>query len=1035
MLASLQHLFSPLPSAAMTPVQQPVHLILLIGMSLATGYLAYQLWRQHGVGVGRKLAWLAGAQALAAACRFSEWLLRVDAWPALVACHAVVDLAILGLFLYGLRRLLQEGSLGRPGMSIVTAAATGAVFWGLMGSQMGQPLLAGNWIAIFFHVLFLGIVAALLLRLLIRRWVFRADLLQVEAKQLGLSYAQVQTELTAVQEDLLEKTRLHAELKEEVTGLRQKSRVLEKILSVTARMGMTRNLPDLLDQVVRAVRDHLGFRMVLLRLYSPSTRAFEARAFAGIPEEGKALLAGVQVSWEDYRKLTQPRFRVSDSYFLDHLVEGAVEATEGGYVPDLGPRAQGEWHEDDALIIPLIAPDGETKGYLSVDDPVDRRVPSLSVIRQLEYLARQAATAIDSVEVYDRLAKKNSELAIASDMVNNLSEMKSNFIANVSHELRTPLTSITAYAEILQHESEPMNEDVRKEFLRVIHKESAKLSAIIDDILDLSRMQDGQAQLERHQTDLAALARRLEGAVRKKAQEKGITFHLDLAAESLPLHADPVLLQQLLDHLLSNALKFTPQGGAVRLALTDDGGKVGVVVEDSGIGIPEQKMRYIFDRFYQADGSATREHGGQGVGLAICQDIVRYHDGRIWAENRVEGGARFQVVLPRRLPVMQKADARMRAWNPKDSTGFVERLIHWVSETLETDIVSLMVPDDDRDYLVIRAAVGLPASVVHSTRVRKGDGIAGKVWASGRTLHLADVTADERMAKPENHPRYTTPSVLSVPLLDGLDVVGVVNVNNRRDGRPLDDRDRLLLEALAPRLSYLLGQFRNHEQQGQRFTDLQEALRTAMTLRHQRYDPLTAVCQEICLAAARRIKLPQAELEHLAFALQTYDVGFSRVSPQLLTKQESLTPEESLQIQQHVAAGLDILDPLQVSSKVRQIILHHHERFDGRGYPEGLEGEAIPIGARLLALTDSLNAMLRDRPHRPRRSAAAASAEIERLAGAQFCPRLAEPFLAEIRARAARLTELQEDGYGREPAAPGEMVPVGCGADCDRDHS
>jgi HD-GYP domain-containing protein (c-di-GMP phosphodiesterase class II) len=197
---------------------------------------------------------------------------------------------------------------------------------------------------------------------------------------------------------------------------------------------------------------------------------------------------------------------------------------------------------------------------------------------------------------------------------------------------------------------------------------------------------------------------------------------------------------------------------------------------------------------------------------------------------------------------------------------------------------------------------------------------------------------------------------------------------------------------------------------------MREAMRVAIAVRRERYDDLSAECHAICLAAARRLKLPQEDLENLAFALQSYDVGLARLSGQLLRKSAPLGPEEAALIRQHPHGGLEILAPLGPSPKVRQIIVHHHERYDGTGYPDGLEGEAIPVGARLLGLTDSLNAMLQGRPYRRPLALAEALAAIEKGIGAQFCPRLAPPFLEEARARTARIATLQAGR--REPVAP-----------------
>jgi hypothetical protein len=317
-----------------------------------------------------------------------------------------------------------------------------------------------------------------------------------------------------------------------------------------------------------------------------------------------------------------------------------------------------------------------------------------------------------------------------------------------------------------------------------------------------------------------------------------------------------------------------------------------------------------------------------------------------------------------------------------------------------------MTTDAERRFLTIRAAIGLPESVVQSSRVRRGASFAGKVWVTGRTLLIDDIRSDPRFRSEESDARYTTPSLLCVPVLHDLEVVGVLTVNNRIDGRPLSDDDRRLLEAMAPRIAYLLQKYHEHDVASHEFAVIQEALRATTTVGHLHHEHVEVVCHEACLATARSMHLPDEELEHLAFALQFYDVGMSTVPAHLLHKTEALTLAEQQEIAKHVPASLAILAPLHPPTKVRQIIHHHHENFDGSGYPDGIAGEAIPLGARLLRLTDTLIALLQRRPYRSPNSVDVALEAIRAGAGSSYCPRVTPAFLAEVEARRERIERL-----------------------------
>ena len=797
----------------------------------------------------------------------------------------------------------------------------------------------------------------------------------------------------------------------------ERVRGLESLLTISARIHAYRDPDHLLGEIAESVRESLGFNLALVRIYDLAERTFDARAFAGIDEEGVEYLRHTPVALAEFRKLALPQFQISNSYYIRHDMEGADQAMAGGYVSDLGEREEGEWHEDDALIIPLTSPEGEIVGYLSVDDPVDRQVPSLQCIQMLELFAQQAATAIASAELYARLHRQNQELTRSADRLRYHNELKNNFVANVSHELRTPLTSIKAYSEALLHGRSRMDAEAEREFLQVIHLESEKLTGIVNNLLDLERMEREQVTFNRHQTDMVALVRGLEGAARNQAEAKNIELTVHLDSDEILLAVDADLVRQLVRHLIDNALKFTPSGGKVHMSVMDGVSSVRIVVEDNGIGVPDNKMSFIFDRFYQVDGSSTREHGGQGIGLAICRDIVARHGGRIWGERVQPQGVRFNALLPRRDEIIRRGKNNGRHTIFGDVPEFAEKLIHWVGELMRVRIVSLMVPDAGGEHLVVEAAMGLEDTVVQETRLARGEGIAGQVWTTGETVLVEDMADNERVARDPARTRYATGSLLSAPIRRDDRIVGVINVNNRLDGRPFTERDKLLLDGLSARLGPILARVDAQQRGNREFSALGQALRKSIAIRRARHDELAEVAHEICIAVAQRLHMQRDELMSLAFALQTYDLGLSGIPDDILHKTPSLEPEEWEIIQQHVKLSLEMIQTLDAPEEVQPMVLYHHERYDGGGYPEGLSGDEIPLGARLLALADGLTAMLQGRPYKRAISLDQALSEVEARAGAQFCPRSAALFVEEARNFADRVAEIQS---ARSLAVSGE---------------
>jgi signal transduction histidine kinase len=227
-------------------------------------------------------------------------------------------------------------------------------------------------------------------------------------------------------------------------------------------------------------------------------------------------------------------------------------------------------------------------------------------------------------------------------------QLKDDFIALVSHELRTPLASIIATLEVLADETERLSPDGRR-FLDVIDRNARRLLRLIGQLLFASQLQAGRIPARREWVDAEALVRDAADLARASAAARLVT--VDVAVEPVAkLWADPDRLAQLCDNLISNAIKFTPAGGVVRIALHGDGAGVRLEVRDSGIGIPAHEHAQLFKRFYRGSAAIEQEVPGTGLGLWIADAIARMHDGTIAVHSEVGTGTTFIVVLPAARP-------------------------------------------------------------------------------------------------------------------------------------------------------------------------------------------------------------------------------------------------------------------------------------------------------------------------------------------------------------------------------------------------
>jgi signal transduction histidine kinase len=280
--------------------------------------------------------------------------------------------------------------------------------------------------------------------------------------------------------------------------------------------------------------------------------------------------------------------------------------------------------------------------------PILRRVTAAVEVRNRR-LVQQAATLERSLaaaqEARSEAEAARRALAEQNKRLLELDRLKDEFLSLVSHELRTPLTSIRGYLDlVLDEEAGELNQEQRR-FLQAVERNSGRLLRLVGDLLFVAQADAGRLSLERAKVDLAELAAHCVEGAAPAASEKSVT--LVLLADPVPaLVGDRGRLAQVLDNLVSNALKFTPEGGTVEVRTRSDGDVVTLEVEDTGIGIPVADQPRLFERFFRSSVADDQAIPGTGLGLAIVKAIVEAHSGRISIESREGKGTTFRVELP-----------------------------------------------------------------------------------------------------------------------------------------------------------------------------------------------------------------------------------------------------------------------------------------------------------------------------------------------------------------------------------------------------
>ena len=224
-----------------------------------------------------------------------------------------------------------------------------------------------------------------------------------------------------------------------------------------------------------------------------------------------------------------------------------------------------------------------------------------------------------------------------------LEAVRRDFVANVSHELRTPLTVISGFVETLADDELPA--DLRRQFLGMTTANVRRMQRIVDDLLDLSRIESGGWLPNPGELDVRALTSEIASPLRDQATAKGVTLEVTIGDDVRTVYADPTAARQILANLTENALRHTASGSVTLFATRDDVG-IWLGVRDTGTGIPEEHLPRIFERFYRADPGRSREAGGTGLGLAIVRHLAEAHGGRVRAESAVGSGTTISALFP-----------------------------------------------------------------------------------------------------------------------------------------------------------------------------------------------------------------------------------------------------------------------------------------------------------------------------------------------------------------------------------------------------
>jgi len=399
---------------------------------------------------------------------------------------------------------------------------------------------------------------------------------------------------------------------------------LRALGEVSQAVNSTIDLETVLNTIVTKAAQLAGTEAGAIYVYDEAQNEFRLRATYGMSEELITAMqdqhASISEAVSDLTAAREPN-QVAD--LLDQ-----PSAPVNAIMIKAGYRAR--------LLVPLLAPDGPVGALV-----VRRREPGefpKNTVDLLQTFAAQSALAIQNARLFSEIGQKSQQLEVAS-------QHKSQFLANMSHELRTPLNAVLGYTELILDSIYGEVPEKARTTLERIQSNGRHLLGLINDVLDISKIEAGQLTLSLTDYSIKGVVHNVYGAVESLATSKNLALKVELPKDLPPAHGDERRLTQVLLNLVGNAIKFTDTGEvAIRTSIAN--GSFTVAVHDTGPGIAERDQGKIFEEFQQADSSITKQKGGTGLGLAIAKRIIEMHGGRLWVQSELGHGSTFAFTVP-----------------------------------------------------------------------------------------------------------------------------------------------------------------------------------------------------------------------------------------------------------------------------------------------------------------------------------------------------------------------------------------------------
>lgn len=606
-------------------------------------------------------------------------------------------------------------------------------------------------------------------------------------------------------------------------------------------------------------------------------------------------------------------------------------------------------------------------GILNASDKKDSTPFSGDDFSLLQIITHHTAIALENAMLIAKLKGNAAELEDLNRKLMETDLVKTEFLTRISHELRTPLNSVKGSVYILE-QSEKLSRAEQKEFYSIIARETDNLASIVENQLDFLAFEDEMRSIKKAVVSLEDILAEVSSSrsLSKRLERQGQTIIIDTTKDMPDVVCDKIKVAQMLLNLIEGLSATLGRGANFRISIADNEHIRLTLHADAPL---TDSIRTVFS---QPDHPFREEGRDDKLKMYLARKVADAHG---WELSLQEGIKAFTLTLGIPKSRRQKIDAAVGK--------SVDLFLEFIAELLGIDTCSIMLSDGITGELRIQSAMGLPEDIVKRTRIKPGDQISGWVALEGKPLLIEDIEKDSRFSRL-SIPQYNTKSLLSVPLKTGDKVIGVLNLNNKKTAEPFTTQDLSVADVLGARVSRLLERLNsddNWEEGYREFTSSFDKLLQA----GRRYHKKTGRFRDLIGKIMATLDTGEEERHLAVYAASVYDLGLMLTDDAVFNRKE-LDPSEFASLRVHPFTTIELMNGFEDSPAVRNAILHHHEKYDGSGYPDGLAGNDIPIISRVLSVVDGFCSMVSKRPHRDELPKELALAEIRKNSGTWYDP-------------------------------------------------